>query len=50
MINLKKKFFEIQSLRRDFETLMMKNDESVVDFLSRTMAVVSQTHSYDRQI
>ena len=41
---------KLQSLSRDFETLMMKKDESIADFLSRTMAVVSQMRSYGEQI
>ena len=40
----------LQSLRRDFETLVMKNDESIADFLSRAMAIVSQMRSYGEQI
>jgi len=53
MVNLKKGVFgifkgydsqiaitkKLQSLERDFETFMMKNDGSVADFLSRIMAV-----------
>ncbi|KAG6393809.1 hypothetical protein SASPL_144383 [Salvia splendens] len=35
----------LQSLRRDFETLIMKNGEYVADFLSRAMAAVSQMRS-----
>jgi hypothetical protein len=40
----------LQSLRRDFETLIMKNGESIADFLSRAMAIVSQMRSYGEQI
>ncbi|KAK3029226.1 hypothetical protein RJ639_039306 [Escallonia herrerae] len=32
----------LQSLRRDFETLYMKSGESIADFLSRAMAIISQ--------
>ena len=32
---------KLQSLRRDFETLLMTNDESIADFLSRAMIIVS---------
>ena len=32
----------LKSLRRDFETLMMKNGESVVDILSRVVVTVSK--------
>ncbi|KAK2976159.1 hypothetical protein RJ640_001087 [Escallonia rubra] len=41
---------KLQSLRRDFETLFMKNNESVQDFLSRVTAIVSQMKSYGEQI
>jgi len=41
---------KLQSLKRDFETLMMKNDESNAIFLSRTIVVVSQMRSYGEQI
>lgn len=40
----------LQSLRRDFETLIMKNGELVADFLSRAMAIVSQMRSCGEQI
>ena len=32
---------KLQSLRRDFETLLMTNGESIADFLSRAMTIVS---------
>ncbi|KAH1039241.1 hypothetical protein J1N35_040984 [Gossypium stocksii] len=41
---------KLQSLRRDFETLMMKNGESIVDFLSRTRTIIDQLLSYSEQI
>ncbi|KAK2969483.1 hypothetical protein RJ640_026379 [Escallonia rubra] len=41
---------KLQSLRRDFETLFMRNNESVQDFLSRVTAIVSQMKSYGEQI
>lgn len=40
----------LQSLRRDFETLIMKNGESGADFLSKAMAIVSQMRSYGEKI
>ncbi|XP_022152027.1 uncharacterized protein LOC111019837 [Momordica charantia] len=40
----------LQSLRRDFETLMVKNGEWIADFLSRAMTIVSQMRSYDEMI
>ncbi|KAK2983132.1 hypothetical protein RJ640_022604 [Escallonia rubra] len=40
----------LQSLRRDFETLYMKSGESIADFLSRAMAIVSQMRSYGKNI
>ncbi|XP_052207975.1 uncharacterized protein LOC127811829 [Diospyros lotus] len=40
----------LQSLRRDFETLVMKNGESIAEFLSRVMAIVSQMCSYSEKI
>ena len=41
---------KLQALRRDFETLVMKNGESIADFLSRAMAIVSQMRSYGEQV
>ncbi|KAH0647717.1 hypothetical protein KY290_033702 [Solanum tuberosum] len=41
---------KLQSLRRDFETLFMKNNESVQDFLSRVSGIVSQMKSYGEEI
>ncbi|KAG6432985.1 hypothetical protein SASPL_104586 [Salvia splendens] len=40
----------LQSLRYDFETLIMKNGESVAYFLSRAMATVSQMRSCEEKI
>ncbi|KAK2985142.1 hypothetical protein RJ640_000909 [Escallonia rubra] len=37
---------KLQSLRREFETLFMRNNESVQDFLSRVTTIVSQMKSY----
>ncbi|KAJ0013903.1 hypothetical protein Pint_21324 [Pistacia integerrima] len=37
---------KLQSLRRDFETLHMKNGESVHDYLSRVDAIVNQMRTY----
>ena len=41
---------KLQSLRRDFETLLMTNGESIADFLSRSMAIVSQMRTYGEKI
>ncbi|XP_022968855.1 uncharacterized protein LOC111467990 [Cucurbita maxima] len=41
---------KLQSLRRDFETLLMTNDESIDDFLSRAMKIVSQMCTYREKI
>lgn len=40
----------LQSLRRDFETLIMQESESVQDFLSRTITIVNQMKSYGEEI
>ena len=41
---------KLQSLRRNFETLLMTNGESIADFLSRAMAIVSQMRTYEEKI
>ncbi|XP_022974912.1 uncharacterized protein LOC111473715 [Cucurbita maxima] len=41
---------KLQSLRHDFETLLMTNGESIADFLSRAMAIVSQMRTYGEKI
>ncbi|KAK3027268.1 hypothetical protein RJ639_041214 [Escallonia herrerae] len=41
---------KLQSLRRDFETLFMKSNESVQDFLSKVSGIVSQMKSYGKKI
>jgi len=41
---------KLQTLRHEFETLMMKGNEPVQDFLSRAMAIISQMRSYGDQI
>lgn len=41
---------KLQILRHEFETLIRKENESVQDFLSRTMAIISQMRSYGDQI
>lgn len=46
----KVKVVRLQSLRRDFENLTMKNGDSIADFLSRAMAIVSQMRSYGETI
>ncbi|KAK2992127.1 hypothetical protein RJ640_019383 [Escallonia rubra] len=40
----------LQSLRREFETLFMRNNDFVQDFLSRVIAIVGQMKSYGEQI
>ncbi|XP_052172110.1 uncharacterized protein LOC127788030 [Diospyros lotus] len=40
----------LQSQRHDFETLVIKNGQSIAEFLSRAMAIVSQMRSYGEQI
>ncbi|XP_049399671.1 uncharacterized protein LOC125863677 [Solanum stenotomum] len=40
----------LQSLRCDFETLMMKSGESIADFLSRAVAIVSKMRSYGEKV
>ncbi|KAL4312806.1 hypothetical protein GQ457_01G025220 [Hibiscus cannabinus] len=41
---------KLQALRRDFETLSMNNGETIPDFLSIAMSIVSQIRSYGEQI
>ncbi|KAJ8773175.1 hypothetical protein K2173_028352 [Erythroxylum novogranatense] len=41
---------KLQSLRRDFETSSMKNNESVQEFLARVSSIVGQMRSYGDQI
>ncbi|KAH0661378.1 hypothetical protein KY284_026309 [Solanum tuberosum] len=40
----------LQSIQRDFETLMMKSGESIASFLSRAMTIVSQMRSYGEKV
>ncbi|EYU45752.1 hypothetical protein MIMGU_mgv1a025221mg, partial [Erythranthe guttata] len=40
----------LQSLRLNFETLVMKTEESVADFLSRATTIVSQMRPYREKI
>ena len=40
---------KLQSLRRDFETSVMKTDESVQDFLSRVSVIVNKMRSFGEQ-
>lgn len=40
----------LQSLRRDFENLVMREEEVIDDFLSRCMNIVSQMRSYGETI
>ncbi|KAJ0039003.1 hypothetical protein Pint_21994 [Pistacia integerrima] len=46
----KVRLVRLQSFHRNFETLYMPNIESVQDFLSRAMAIVSQMQSYGETI
>ena len=41
---------ELQSLRRDFETLLMTNGKSIAEFLSRAMTIVNQMRTYGEKI
>ena len=41
---------KLQSLRRDFETLQMKNGKSVHDFLSRVSVIVNQMRSFEEDM
>ncbi|KAF3651721.1 putative chaperonin 60 subunit beta 4, chloroplastic-like [Capsicum annuum] len=41
---------KLQSLQRDFETLMMKSGESIADFLSKAVAIVSKMRSYGEKV
>lgn len=40
----------LQSLRREFETLIMKNGDSIYGFLSRALTIISQMRSYVEKI
>ncbi|KAH0781838.1 hypothetical protein KY290_001436 [Solanum tuberosum] len=40
----------LQSLRCEFETLMMKNGESIADFLYRAVSIVSKIQSYGEKV
>ncbi|KAM0029839.1 putative RNA-directed DNA polymerase [Helianthus debilis subsp. tardiflorus] len=42
----KVKTVKLQGLRREFETLQMKEDEAVADFLSKVMRIVNQKRAY----
>ncbi|XP_074301342.1 uncharacterized protein LOC141632724 [Silene latifolia] len=41
---------KLQTLRRDFETLNMQNNESVQDYLSRASTIVNKMKSYGEDI
>ncbi|KAE8650579.1 hypothetical protein Csa_010963 [Cucumis sativus] len=41
---------KLQSLRKEFETLMMKNRESIANFLSRATTIISQMQTYGETI
>ncbi|KAD5802841.1 hypothetical protein E3N88_14201 [Mikania micrantha] len=44
------KAIKLQGLRREFENLMMKEDEAVGDYFSRVMTIVSQRRSYGEPV
>lgn len=46
----KVKTVKLQTLRREFETLQMKDSESVADFLSKVMKNVNQKRSYGETV
>ncbi|KAJ0578627.1 putative RNA-directed DNA polymerase [Helianthus annuus] len=46
----KVKTVKLQGLRREFETLQMKDGEPVADFLSRTMKIVNQKRAYGETV
>ncbi|KAJ0865267.1 putative RNA-directed DNA polymerase [Helianthus annuus] len=46
----KVKTVKLQSLRREFETLQMKDAEAVADFLSRVMKIVNQKRAYGEAV
>ncbi|VFQ60243.1 unnamed protein product [Cuscuta campestris] len=41
---------KLQSLRREYETAMMKEDESVEDYLSRVTGIVQKMRSYGEDV
>ncbi|XP_076918762.1 uncharacterized protein LOC143579299 [Bidens hawaiensis] len=41
---------KLQGLRHEFETLQMKDDETVSDFLSRVMRIVNQNRAYGEDV
>ncbi|PKA60799.1 hypothetical protein AXF42_Ash006433 [Apostasia shenzhenica] len=41
---------KLQTLRNEFETLIMKSNETLQDFLSRVITIVSQMRSYGEKI
>ncbi|PNX65879.1 retrovirus-related Pol polyprotein from transposon TNT 1-94, partial [Trifolium pratense] len=41
---------QLQSLRRDFEILCMKEDESVTDFFARTLAIANKMTSHGERL
>ena len=41
---------KLQSLIRDFKTLLITNGKLVADFLSRAMTIVNQMHTYGEKI
>ncbi|KAJ0508279.1 putative RNA-directed DNA polymerase [Helianthus annuus] len=46
----KVKMVKLQGLRRDFETIQMKEGEAVADFLSNVMKIVNQKRAYGETV
>ncbi|KAL6191797.1 hypothetical protein ACLB2K_038186 [Fragaria x ananassa] len=48
--NARVKHFQLQALRREFETLEMKVGESVTDYFSRVMSIVNRMRTHGQQM
>ncbi|XP_076943119.1 uncharacterized protein LOC143613241 [Bidens hawaiensis] len=48
--NSKVQMVKLQGLRREFETIQMKEGEPVADFLSKVMKIVNQKRSYSEVV